>query len=50
MFVEKKCPQCGKIFVRASFVGYLYKIGTKTYCGWNCYNKAKEKKNAARSN
>lgn len=41
MFMLKNCVCCGKSILRSSFSEYTYKLGSRVYCGWNCYHKAK---------
>ena len=43
VFTEKKCPVCGKTFMRASFADYTYKKDGAVYCGWSCYRKGTAK-------
>lgn len=44
MFQEKICACCGKKIVRPSFSDYIYRLGNKFYCGWNCYYKCTQQK------
>jgi hypothetical protein len=39
---EKKCKKCGRTFIAAAY--HVYKIGSKWYCSWTCYNHRNDKK------
>ena len=36
--VVKTCPVCGKHFIPT--VEWIYRLGSKFYCRYTCYNKA----------
>ena len=36
--VVKECPICGKRFIPT--VEWVYRLGSKFYCRYTCYNKA----------
>lgn len=41
-FEERTCPICKKKMVRLTFSEYVYRVGTKYFCGWTCYRKAQK--------
>lgn len=34
---DHKCPMCKKVFNVFNQTDYVYKVGSKYFCGWNCY-------------
>ena len=38
---EKKCKKCGRTFIAAP--QHVYKVGSKYYCSWTCYNHRNDK-------
>ena len=43
VFREKHCVMCGKVFCRANYIDYAYKIpcssGHRFFCSWTCMRK-----------
>lgn len=43
-----KCAKCGKVFVPAPF--HVYRVESKYYCKWTCYNHRNDKPEEVKEN